>query len=185
MTWPTKRRREHAEAKQLIGRIKRTDDAGHLGALVSELERAIQHRVSDEETEVFPKVHEDLGADRINQLGDAIEARKKALKAAERTRKRVGRVREASDPGAASHACQPGQGPASSPTSSNAVRKAARRRRAVRGARCATSPAPGRSISSTVSSMRTSLHSSQSSSAATAHASLVRSGSPAGWSSSP
>jgi iron-sulfur cluster repair protein YtfE (RIC family) len=30
---------EHAEAKQLIGRIERTDDQGHLGALVAELER--------------------------------------------------------------------------------------------------------------------------------------------------
>lgn len=74
--------REHAEAKQLIGRIKRTEDAGHLGALVAELEQAIQHHVSEEESEVFPKMNKALGADRMNELGDEIEARKKELRAA-------------------------------------------------------------------------------------------------------
>lgn len=71
---------EHAEAKQLIGRIKRTTDQDHLVELMTELEQAIQHHVSEEEDEVFPKIDQELGPDRTAELGDQLEARKRSSK---------------------------------------------------------------------------------------------------------
>jgi hemerythrin superfamily protein len=69
---------EHGEARQLIGRIKNTEDESHLAELVSELEKAIAHHVSEEESEMLPKSREALGARRLEELGAAFEAAKGA-----------------------------------------------------------------------------------------------------------
>jgi len=60
---------EHAEARQLIVRIRQTKDADHLDQLVSELEQAIQHHVSEEESELLPKARESLTETRLSELG--------------------------------------------------------------------------------------------------------------------
>src|SRR4051812_35256165 len=38
---------EHKEARQLIGRVRNTDDLAHLTDLMTELEKAIQHHVRE------------------------------------------------------------------------------------------------------------------------------------------
>jgi iron-sulfur cluster repair protein YtfE (RIC family) len=67
---------EHAEARQLIGRIRRTTDTEHLRELVAELKQAIEHHVHEEETEVLPKTRESLSAARLNELGQEFDAAK-------------------------------------------------------------------------------------------------------------
>ena len=64
---------EHAEAKQLIGRIKRTSDADHLPEVVSELKQAIEHHVQEEEGTVFPKMQSDLGDSEMDTLGAQVQ----------------------------------------------------------------------------------------------------------------
>ena len=64
---------EHAEAKQLIGRIKRTNDAEHLGEVVAELKQAIEHHVQEEEGTVFPKMESDLGGTDLDAIGSRVQ----------------------------------------------------------------------------------------------------------------
>ena len=67
---------EHKEARQLVGRIRQTDDADHLDELVQDLQSAIEEHVSEEENEVFPKMESALSADRLDQMGAELEAQK-------------------------------------------------------------------------------------------------------------
>jgi hemerythrin superfamily protein len=69
-------KKEHGEARQLIGRIKNTEDLGHLADLVNQLEQAINHHVSEEESEMLPKAREALSADRLASLGGEFQAAK-------------------------------------------------------------------------------------------------------------
>ena len=71
---------EHGEARQLIGRIRRTSDPDHLVDLVNELEQAVNHHVVDEEEEMLPLARRTLGEDRLIAAGSAYESAKaKAL----------------------------------------------------------------------------------------------------------
>jgi hemerythrin superfamily protein len=67
---------EHGEARQLIGRIKNTQDEGHLVELVEQLEQAINHHVSEEESEMLPKARKALATARLEALGGEFEAAK-------------------------------------------------------------------------------------------------------------
>ena len=69
-------KQEHGEARQLIGRIKNTADEDQLADLVNQLEQAINHHVSEEESEMLPKAREALSAERRANLGDDFEAAK-------------------------------------------------------------------------------------------------------------
>ena len=69
---------EHGEARQLIGRIKNTEDDTHLADLVGQLEQAISHHVQEEESEMLPKARAALGADRLENLGGEFEAAKQS-----------------------------------------------------------------------------------------------------------
>lgn len=64
---------EHAEARQIIGRIRQTSDPEHLSEVVGELKRAIEAHVEEEETGVFPKMENELGAERLEQMGREAE----------------------------------------------------------------------------------------------------------------
>ncbi len=68
---------EHGDARQLIGRIKNTEDENHLADLVNQLEQAINHHVKEEETEMLPKSRDALGADRRDELGAEFESAKR------------------------------------------------------------------------------------------------------------
>jgi iron-sulfur cluster repair protein YtfE (RIC family) len=64
---------EHAEAKHIIGRVKRTRDAEHLGELVTDLKRAIEHHVEEEEGTVFPKMESDLPDVDLEAIGSRVQ----------------------------------------------------------------------------------------------------------------
>ena len=71
---------EHGEARQLIGRIRRTSDPDHVVELVNELEQAVNHHVVDEEKEMLPAARSALGDERLVAAGSAYESAKaKAL----------------------------------------------------------------------------------------------------------
>ena len=67
---------EHKEARQLIERIRNTSDEAHVVELMKELERAIQHHVKEEESEMLPKARQELPADELSQLGERFEEAK-------------------------------------------------------------------------------------------------------------
>ena len=69
---------EHKEARQLIGRIRRTEDPTHVAELVGELKQAIEHHVEEEESELLPKTRDALGAERLDELGREFEAAKES-----------------------------------------------------------------------------------------------------------
>src|SRR2546423_1091966 len=56
---------EHGEARQLIGRIRRTSDPDHIVELVNELEQAVNHHVEEEEKDMLPRARDALGEDRL------------------------------------------------------------------------------------------------------------------------
>src|SRR5438477_13046392 len=64
--------KEHAEAKGLIGRVRRTSNPEHLRELMTELENAVQHHVQEEESEMLPKAERELGEARMSELGKEI-----------------------------------------------------------------------------------------------------------------
>lgn len=67
---------EHGEARQLIGRIRRTSDPDHVVELVSELEQVVSHHVDEEEQEMLPSARRSLGEDRLAVIGSAYESAK-------------------------------------------------------------------------------------------------------------
>lgn len=68
--------KEHAEARQIVGRIRQTKDPDHLSELVQELKSGIEEHVQEEESDVFPKMEQELGSERLEQLGQEVEAQK-------------------------------------------------------------------------------------------------------------
>jgi hemerythrin-like domain-containing protein len=69
---------EHKQARQLIGRVKNTDDEQHLMQLATELKQAVEHHVREEEDEVLPKTDQALGPQRMQEIGDELEQFKAA-----------------------------------------------------------------------------------------------------------
>lgn len=67
---------EHGEARQLIGRIRRTSDPDHVVELVNELEQVVSHHVDEEEQEMLPSARRSLGEDRLAAIGSAYESAK-------------------------------------------------------------------------------------------------------------
>jgi hemerythrin-like domain-containing protein len=69
---------EHQEARDLIVKIRGTQDDELLVGLMDELEQAIRHHVEEEETEMLPKARAELPEDELVALGDDFEAAKDA-----------------------------------------------------------------------------------------------------------
>ena len=70
---------EHAEAKALIARIQAMSaDDPELGPTVQQLKAGIEHHVSEEEGEAWPKLRS-AACNRLDDLGTAIEQRKAEL----------------------------------------------------------------------------------------------------------
>jgi hemerythrin superfamily protein len=67
---------EHKEARQMIGRIRQTEDPDHLAELVGELKQAIEHHVEEEESELLPKLSNALSAGRLEEMGSEFEVAK-------------------------------------------------------------------------------------------------------------
>jgi hemerythrin superfamily protein len=68
---------EHQQARDLITEI---EDGDKIEALMARLQKAIEHHVRDERTEMFPKARGAAGMD-LMALGAQLEARKKELMA--------------------------------------------------------------------------------------------------------
>src|SRR5438876_737543 len=60
---------EHEQARHLIGRVRITTHADHLASLMLELKQAIQHHVTEEETEILPQARNEMSAAALGQLG--------------------------------------------------------------------------------------------------------------------
>jgi hemerythrin superfamily protein len=71
--------REHQQVKELIGTLEamQPEDAGYVPT-VQRLKQAVQHHVQEEENELFPKVSEALGQDRLAEIGSRIAEMKQA-----------------------------------------------------------------------------------------------------------
>jgi hemerythrin superfamily protein len=69
---------EHKEARQVIGRIRRTSDPEHLTELMQELKSLVQHHVQEEESEMLPKAQREISAEEREQLGARFEEAKQA-----------------------------------------------------------------------------------------------------------
>jgi hemerythrin superfamily protein len=70
---------EHKKARQLIGRIRQTEDEDHLADLMSQLKEAVQHHVKEEETEMLPKARDGLDQTTLDRLADDFEAAKEQV----------------------------------------------------------------------------------------------------------
>jgi hypothetical protein len=67
---------EHKEARQLIGRIRRTQDPEHLAELMSKLEDEISHHVEEEERDLLPKARAAIDDAELEELGEKFEEAK-------------------------------------------------------------------------------------------------------------
>jgi hemerythrin superfamily protein len=72
---------EHGEARQLIGRLRRTSDPDHIVELVNELEQLVQHHVEEEEHEMLPRARSALDEGRLIAIGSAYESAKSRAEA--------------------------------------------------------------------------------------------------------
>jgi len=71
---------EHQVAKTLIGELATLSlEDEQYAAKVTVLGEYVQHHIKEEEQELFPKAHKHLSAKRLEELGDAITARRQEL----------------------------------------------------------------------------------------------------------
>ncbi len=70
--------REHAQAKDLIQQI-RGATGDELVGMMDELEAAVEHHVSEEESEAFPAMEEQLDESRLDEMGEQAEAMKRSI----------------------------------------------------------------------------------------------------------
>jgi len=88
--------REHADMKQQVAALQSRDArmSGGLEQEVTALQQTVEHHVTEEEGEMFPRVAEALDERRRAQLGDELQERKGALMG--RTRRPARRARSTS-----------------------------------------------------------------------------------------
>ena len=74
---------EHAEARGLLAELARGEEGSFdMDAKVATLRRAIDHHVSDEEREIFPKARAALGKTRLIEIGSRLARVKQAAPSA-------------------------------------------------------------------------------------------------------
>jgi iron-sulfur cluster repair protein YtfE (RIC family) len=64
---------EHAEAKRLIGRLKRTPTSERASDVVAELKQTFERHVAEEERTVFPRMQTDLTDTELYAIGVNVE----------------------------------------------------------------------------------------------------------------
>jgi hemerythrin superfamily protein len=83
-------RREHAEAKEVIGQIEAAPaEGGDIASLVGQLQEIVQHHVQEEESEIFPLMREKIPT-YVGELGDDYDERKKVIAAQVQEARSVG-----------------------------------------------------------------------------------------------
>ena len=71
---------EHDEAKQLIAKIRQGGQgASTLVDTMTELKKAFEHHVEEEESEAWPKLRDELGRTTLGEIGTKVELRKRQL----------------------------------------------------------------------------------------------------------
>jgi hemerythrin-like domain-containing protein len=69
---------EHALARDGLAKMNELVDEGGFGAAVAMVTAGIKHHVKEEETEVFPKLKENLERDELAKLGEEVVAAKRS-----------------------------------------------------------------------------------------------------------
>ena len=73
---------EHANVKSMIRKLQRTEaDDETFDAKISVLKELVQHHVSEEENELFPKCQEALGTEALEELGKKMKNKQTHLEA--------------------------------------------------------------------------------------------------------
>ena len=73
---------EHDEVKQLIAQIEqRGYDDPSVPELMLKIEEGVSHHVQEEESEMFPKLRDTVGEERLQQLGEQAQQAKQQLMA--------------------------------------------------------------------------------------------------------
>jgi hemerythrin superfamily protein len=67
---------EHSLAREGLARMNDLVDEGGFGAAVAMVTAGIKHHVKEEETEIFPKLKEQLARDELVKLGDEVATAK-------------------------------------------------------------------------------------------------------------
>jgi len=81
---------EHRVAKTLIGELATmSPDDEQYDAKVTVLGEYVQHHVKEEEKELFPEAHKHLSAKRLEELGEALTARRQELENEAGTKERA------------------------------------------------------------------------------------------------
>jgi hemerythrin superfamily protein len=70
---------EHARVKEMVADLERNPEGDDLEQRVSELEGCVQHHVSEEESQMLPRVEEMIPVTERSELGRRMQARKRAL----------------------------------------------------------------------------------------------------------
>src|SRR4051812_6661146 len=69
---------EHKLAREGLAKMVQLVDEGGFGAAVAMVTAGIKHHVKEEETEIFPKLKQNLERDELAKLGDEVATSKKA-----------------------------------------------------------------------------------------------------------
>ena len=72
---------EHSLARDGLAKMNELVDEGGFGAAVAMVTAGIRHHVKEEETEMFPKLKQELARDELAKLGDEVATAKKAARA--------------------------------------------------------------------------------------------------------
>jgi hemerythrin superfamily protein len=75
-------RKEHQEVEDAIQQIESVGyDAAEVDELMQTIIEGVTHHVEEEESEMFPKLQEELGADKLTELGEQLaEAKQRAMR---------------------------------------------------------------------------------------------------------
>jgi hemerythrin superfamily protein len=69
---------EHDEARELIDRIRQSDNDEELKDLVGQLKTAVEHHVHEEETDILPKARYELPDSELEELGERFDEAKES-----------------------------------------------------------------------------------------------------------
>jgi hemerythrin superfamily protein len=71
--------KEHAQAEELLTKLEQADpESAEFDEVLAQLEDAVTHHVEEEESKVLPAMREGLESSRLDELGEAFAASRKA-----------------------------------------------------------------------------------------------------------
>jgi iron-sulfur cluster repair protein YtfE (RIC family) len=88
--------REHERVKQQVQALRARADEAALPGMLQSLAADVEHHVTEEEGEMFPRVRDEIDASQLRDLGRQVQRRKRAILGQERrpaARTRAGRTK--------------------------------------------------------------------------------------------